>query len=98
MQLVWAFVVDKLCGYHVEKVLMKICVVRYVLMAKYTVVYTEEIEGGFSGRCLELPGAISQGETLGELKVNMTDAIQLMLASIYEEAHEKKKMEIEVSE
>lgn len=39
----------------------------------------------------------SQGETLEELKVNITDAIQLMLASIYEEAHEKK-MEIEVSE
>ncbi|HYA84270.1 MAG TPA: type II toxin-antitoxin system HicB family antitoxin [Candidatus Bathyarchaeia archaeon] len=67
-------------------------------MTSYTIVYTEEAEGGFSGRCLELPGAISQGETLEELKVNITDAIQLMLASIYEEAHEKKKMEIEVSE
>jgi predicted RNase H-like HicB family nuclease len=65
-------------------------------MAKYTIVYTEEAEGGFSGRCLELPGAITQGETLEELKVNITDAIQLMLASIYEEAHEKKRMEIEV--
>jgi predicted RNase H-like HicB family nuclease len=79
---------------------MKICgtvCVLYVPMTKYTVVYTEETEGGFSGKCLELPGAISQGETLEELKVNITDAIQLMLASIYEEAHEKKKMEIEVS-
>jgi predicted RNase H-like HicB family nuclease len=65
-------------------------------MAKYTIVYTEEAEGGFSGRCLELPGAIAQGETLEELKVNITDAIRLMLASIYEEAHEKKRMEIEV--
>jgi predicted RNase H-like HicB family nuclease len=46
---------------------------------------------------LELPGAISQGETLGELKLNLTDGVQLMLASIYEEAHEKKKMEIDVS-
>ena len=45
----------------------------------------------------ELPGAISQGETLEELERNMTDAVQLILASIYEEAHEKKKMEIEVS-
>ena len=71
--------------------------IRYTPVTKYTVVYTQEAEGGFSGRCLELPGAISQGETLGDLKVNMTDAIQLMLASIYEEAHEKKKMEIEVS-
>jgi predicted RNase H-like HicB family nuclease len=65
-------------------------------MTKYTIVYTEEAEGGFSGRCLELPGAISQGETLEELRVNIADAIQLMLSSIYEEAHEKK-MEIEVS-
>jgi hypothetical protein len=31
-----------------------------------------------------------------ELKVNIGDAVQLMLASIYEEAHEKK-MGIEVS-
>jgi predicted RNase H-like HicB family nuclease len=68
-----------------------------VPMTKYTIVYTEEAEGGFSGRCLELPGAISQGETLRELEVNITDAIQLMLASINEEAHGKKKMEIEVS-
>lgn len=36
-------------------------------MAKYTIVYTEELEGGFSGRCLELPSAISQGETLEDL-------------------------------
>ena len=70
---------------------------RIMPMAKYTIVYTEEAEGGFSGRCLELPGAISQGETLEELKVNMVDVIQLILDSIYEEAHEKKKMEIEVS-
>jgi hypothetical protein len=26
-------------------------------MTKYTVVYTQEAEGGFSGRCFELPGA-----------------------------------------
>ena len=32
-----------------------------------------------------------------ELKVNISDAVQLMLTSIYEEAHEKKKMEIELS-
>jgi predicted RNA binding protein YcfA (HicA-like mRNA interferase family) len=43
-------------------------------MIKYTIAYTEEAEGGFSGRCLELPGAISQGETLEELKVYTIDA------------------------
>ena len=66
-------------------------------MGKIIYAILNETEGGFSGSCLELPGAIRQGETLDELKVNITDAIQLMLASIYEEAHEKKKMEIEVS-
>ena len=55
--------------------------VRYGSMTKYTFVYTEEAEGGFSDRCMELSGAITQGETLEELKVNITDAIQLMLAS-----------------
>jgi predicted RNase H-like HicB family nuclease len=63
-------------------------------MTKYTIVYSDEVEGGFSGRCLELSGATSR-ETLEEL--NMTDAVQLILASIYEEAHEKKKMLIGVS-
>ena len=48
-------------------------------MTKYTIVYRDEVEGGFSGRCLELPGAISQGETLEELELNMTDAVQLIL-------------------
>ena len=58
-------------------------------LAKYTVVYTEEAEGGFSGRCLELPGAISQGETLEELKVNVVNAIQLILDSM--KRHTKRK-------
>lgn len=47
--------------------------------------YKKEKEGGFSGRCLELPAAISQGETLEELRQNMIDAINLVL----KERHEK---------
>ena len=65
-------------------------------MTKYTVLYNEEEEGGYSGQCLGLPSAIRQGETLDELKANMADAIQLVLASIDAEAEEKKKMVIEV--
>jgi predicted RNase H-like HicB family nuclease len=65
-------------------------------VTKYTVLYNEEEEGWYSGQCLELPSAISQGETLDELKANMADAIQLVLASIDAEAEEKKKMVIEV--
>jgi predicted RNase H-like HicB family nuclease len=65
-------------------------------VTKYTVLYNEEEEGGYSGQCLELPSAISQGETLDELKANIADAIQLVLASIDAEAEGKKKMVIEV--
>jgi predicted RNase H-like HicB family nuclease len=63
---------------------------------KFTVYYNEEEEGGFSGYCAELPGAISQGETLEELEENMIDAIQLILESMRAESDAKKKMVIEV--
>jgi len=49
---------------------------------QFTVRYKEEEDGGYSGQCLEIPGAISQGETLEELKENMKDAISLILESI----------------
>ena len=35
---------------------------------KFTVRYEEEEGGGYSGHVLELPGAISQGENLEEVK------------------------------
>lgn len=63
---------------------------------KYTLVYQKEKEGGYSGHCLELPCAISQGETLDELKENIVDAIKLILEDMEEEAQEKKKQLIEV--
>jgi predicted RNase H-like HicB family nuclease len=48
---------------------------------QFTIRYDEEEDGGYSGQCLEIPGAISQGETLEELKENMKDAISLILES-----------------
>jgi predicted RNase H-like HicB family nuclease len=41
----------------------------------------EQEEGSFSGQCVELPAAISQGETHDELRKNMKDAILLVLES-----------------
>ena len=65
-------------------------------MTKYTIAYKEEKEdGGFSGRCLELPAAISQGETLEELEANMLDAIQLVSEYLAAEVKESPKMIIE---
>jgi predicted RNase H-like HicB family nuclease len=49
---------------------------------QYTVSYQKEEEGGYSARCLELPAAISQGETLEELERNIKEAILLVLEYI----------------
>jgi predicted RNase H-like HicB family nuclease len=66
-------------------------------MANFTVVWAHEKEGhsGYSGRCLEIPGIISKGETLGELKTNLIDAITQALKSMHKETQEKE-MIIEV--
>lgn len=58
---------------------------------RYTVLVHKEYEGGYSGQCLELPGAISEGETIKELKENMVDAIQLVLESIESRASKAKR-------
>lgn len=52
---------------------------------KYTVVLEKEEEGGYSVQCLELPGAISQGETKEEALGNIKEAIELVLEVIQEE-------------
>lgn len=49
---------------------------------KYHIIVNKSPEGGYSGQCLELAGAISEGETEEELFKNMTEAIQLVLESI----------------
>ncbi len=53
---------------------------------KFTVVLEKEEEGGYSVQCLELPGAISQGETKEEALRNIKEAIELVLEVIKEEA------------
>jgi len=46
---------------------------------KYTVVLEPQEEGGFAVRCVEIPGAISQGETRKEALANIKEAIELVL-------------------
>jgi len=48
-------------------------------MMKCTVILEAQEEGGFTVRCLELPGAISQGETKEEALANIKEAIGLVL-------------------
>ncbi len=45
----------------------------------FTAVFVEEPSGGYSAYVEEIPGANSQGETLGEAKSNLEEAIQLVL-------------------
>lgn len=40
---------------------------------------TEEGETGYWGEVVELPGCVSQGETLAELKVQMKEAMEAIL-------------------
>ena len=63
---------------------------------KFTIRIREAPEGGYSGQCLELPGAISEGETLEQLKANMTEAIQLVLESVDERSKEGKTITLEI--
>ena len=45
----------------------------------FNAVFEETEEGGFTAFVEELPGAISQGETLEEARENLKEAIQLIL-------------------
>jgi len=48
----------------------------------FTVILRREEKGGYSVRCVELPGAISQGETEEEALANIKDAITLVLQEL----------------
>jgi predicted RNase H-like HicB family nuclease len=43
---------------------------------KFTVILREESEGGYSVQCIELPGAISQGENRKQALANICEAIE----------------------
>lgn len=54
---------------------------------EYTVVVEIDPKTGtFVGQCKQLPGALSQGNSLQELLGNMREAIELVVESIIEEA------------
>lgn len=50
-----------------------------------TAIFEESEEGGFIGYVAELPGANTQGETLEEVRENLTEGIELILNSNREE-------------
>ncbi len=46
---------------------------------QFTVRLEESEEGGYTAQCLELPAAISEGDTKEEALENIKEAIQLVL-------------------
>lgn len=53
-----------------------------------TVLLEEAPEGGFTATCVEIPGAISEGETQEEALENVADAIRMILEVRRSEAKE----------
>jgi len=58
---------------------------------KFTVILREESEGGYSAQCIELPGAISQGETRKKAIANIREAIEGYLEAFPEELNQLKR-------
>ncbi|MBN2487905.1 MAG: type II toxin-antitoxin system HicB family antitoxin [Methanosarcinaceae archaeon] len=54
---------------------------------QYTIFLEESEEGGYTARCLELPAAISEGDTKDEALENIKEAILLVLDVTREQAH-----------
>jgi len=59
---------------------METMVVPYAIRS-YTVIVHKAEEGGYWGEIRELPGCLSQGETLDELQCNIKEAIDAVLES-----------------
>lgn len=46
---------------------------------KFNVILEDASEGGFTVRCVEIPGAISEGDTREQAMANIVDAIESIL-------------------
>ncbi|MDG7018208.1 MAG: type II toxin-antitoxin system HicB family antitoxin [Nitrososphaerota archaeon] len=63
----------------------------------FTASLRKEREGGYSVQCLELPQAISQGETKEEALANIREAIELVLEHLAQRERAKKAEFVEVT-
>lgn len=53
-----------------------------------TAIYEEAEEGGYIGYIAELPGANTQGETMEEVRENLAEAMQMILAANLEQVRD----------
>ena len=70
-----------------------------IKVKKFTVILREEPEGGYSAQCVDLPGAISQGENRKEALANIKEAIEGYLEAFPEELNQlnRKRELVEIT-
>lgn len=51
----------------------------YAARMKLTAVFVPDAEGGFTALVEEIPGAVSEGETIEEARENLADALRMVL-------------------
>lgn len=74
-----------------ERSFEETCIIHVIddMIMKYTVVLEPQEEGGFTVQCVEIPGAISQGETREEALANIKEAIELVIDVQREELYRR---------
>jgi predicted RNase H-like HicB family nuclease len=58
---------------------------------KYTAIIQEIEDGWYMGQCEQVPGAITQGRTIEEVKENLKEAINLILEDEIEDFRKELK-------
>ena len=56
----------------------------------FTAIFEQDEDGWWVAQCEEVPGAITQGQTLEEARENLKEAIQLALEVQREMTHEER--------
>ena len=56
-----------------------------IYVMQYTIVLGPQDTGGFTARCVEIPGAVTLGVNKGEALANIKEAIELVREAQYEE-------------
>ncbi|MEM3915570.1 MAG: type II toxin-antitoxin system HicB family antitoxin [Candidatus Nitrosocaldus sp.] len=64
---------------------------------RFTIILSRE-DKGYSAQCLELPYAISQGDSREEALKNIKEAIELVLETLGEKAIRERGRDVELEE
>ena len=69
-----------------------------ILTRTYNVILHQAEEGGFWGEVLELPGCLSQGESIDEFRENIREAIEAIISAEPEQPQLLEDLELTLVE